>query len=151
MFEVETSVTFEAAHMITGHPKCGKLHGHTWSLTACLRGDQLGQTSEYAYLVDFGEIKAILRELAPDHAYLNEVYSFAPTSEELARHFYSQIRGRLQVLHLDRAVELAWVQVSEGLNNHARFYIAPTDRSTFKPFREAGDVPQTDAGNGLRR
>lgn len=133
MFEIETSVTFEAAHMIAGHPKCGKLHGHTWTLTVCLRGSTLAQTSTYEYLIDFGDIKRILREIAPDHEYLNDVYPESPTSENLAMRFYQMINARLHVLKYDQHVELAWVQVSEGLGNHARYYLAPTDRSLRLP------------------
>ena len=58
--------SIDAAHFIPGHPKCGRLHGHTYKVSIVLEGEvPLGHP---AYLIDFAEIKKIVFEL--DHRLL---------------------------------------------------------------------------------
>ncbi len=64
---IEWTGTFDSAHFIPGHPKCGRLHGHTYTVKVILCG-QLDKTRAPGYLVDYGEIKRIVGEL--DHRLL---------------------------------------------------------------------------------
>lgn len=59
--------TFDAAHFIPGHPKCGRLHGHTYQVEVELEGN-LPVTEHPIYLVDFAEVKRVVDEL--DHRLL---------------------------------------------------------------------------------
>lgn len=59
--------TFDAAHFIPGHPKCGRLHGHTYQVEVELEG-HLPVTEHPIYLVDFAEVKRVVDEL--DHRLL---------------------------------------------------------------------------------
>lgn len=59
--------TFDAAHFIPGHPKCGRLHGHTYQVEVEL-GGHLPVTEHPIYLVDFAAVKAVVDEL--DHRLL---------------------------------------------------------------------------------
>ncbi len=76
---------FEAAHYLPNVPnghKCGNLHGHTYRVELCLRGDidpQLGWFIDFSAVADV--CKILHKEL--DHRCLNEVM-FNPTSENLA-------------------------------------------------------------------
>ena len=54
---VET--TFEAAHFIPGHPKCGGIHGHTYFVTVELAVDGL---DENGLTVDCGIVKRTIKE-----------------------------------------------------------------------------------------
>lgn len=57
-----SGIRFDAAHIIPGHPKCGRLHGHTYALNARLEGE----VAEQGFITDFGVVKDALRSLA-DH------------------------------------------------------------------------------------
>lgn len=41
-------VTFEAAHLIEGHPKCGIKHGHSYHLTVNVHTDDLNTWLDFA-------------------------------------------------------------------------------------------------------
>jgi len=75
-----SSIRFDAAHIIPGHPKCGHLHGHTYALHAEIHGD-IDPTS--GFIMDFGLVKGVLREVADrlDHQVLIQAKSprFAPS------------------------------------------------------------------------
>ena len=94
---VETS--FEAAHYIPNHPKCGGdkqrglCHGHTYQTKVVIEG----RVGENGMVVDFGEVKKVLRQF--DHCFINYVAKKKdieelriPTAENLARYFAEKIR-----------------------------------------------------------
>jgi 6-pyruvoyltetrahydropterin/6-carboxytetrahydropterin synthase len=56
----KANIRFSAAHVIAGHPKCGRLHGHTYAVHAVVHGD-LGPDE---MVFDFGLVKRALRDLA---------------------------------------------------------------------------------------
>lgn len=56
-----SGIRFDAAHVIPHHPKCGRLHGHTYALHAEVHGD-LDPTT--GFVMDFGEVKDALRDIA---------------------------------------------------------------------------------------
>ncbi len=63
--------TFDAAHFLPGHPKCGRLHGHTYHVFVeiVVQGDEdLWLERHPHYLMDYAEIKEIVMEL--DHRLL---------------------------------------------------------------------------------
>jgi 6-pyruvoyltetrahydropterin/6-carboxytetrahydropterin synthase len=74
--------TFDAAHFIKGHPKCGKLHGHTYHLTVKIP-DKTGNFK------DFIEIKEIIDRVLEefDHNNLGN-----ETCEELAIEIKTKIQ-----------------------------------------------------------
>jgi 6-pyruvoyltetrahydropterin/6-carboxytetrahydropterin synthase len=111
-YQIITEETFEAAHTVEGHPKCGNLHGHTWKVVVCIEADQLPEDREFDFVVDFGKVKERLRAIVPDHRYLNDEFAFSPTSENLAKWFYEQ---------MEYFEGLAWVEVWEGLKNRCRY------------------------------
>jgi len=69
-YGVTITKTFCAAHRLEGHPKCGRLHGHNYSVEAIVVSDRLDDAERM--LVDFGVVKnalgGIIKEL--DHRYL---------------------------------------------------------------------------------
>ena len=58
---------FSACHFTPGHPKCGRLHGHTYALNVRVEGEQQGE-----FIVDFGELKPIIMDICEmlDHKVL---------------------------------------------------------------------------------
>lgn len=47
--------------------------------------------------VDFSLIKARLAEILPDHTLLNDVLPFNPSAENLARHFFLEMKKHFPV------------------------------------------------------
>jgi 6-pyruvoyltetrahydropterin/6-carboxytetrahydropterin synthase len=60
---------FSSCHIIPGHPKCGRLHGHSYAASAKFRGEAAGPNG---MLVDFHDAKRAMREVceALDHRVL---------------------------------------------------------------------------------
>lgn len=58
-----SGIRFDAAHVIPHHPKCGRLHGHTYALHAEVHGDVDPQTG---FILDFGTVKDALRHVADE-------------------------------------------------------------------------------------
>ncbi len=87
--------TFQAAHFLKDYKgKCERIHGHTFKVEVVLEVKELEATG---IGIDFAEIKRQLAEVLPDHTHLNEVYSFNPSAENLARHFFQELKTKLPV------------------------------------------------------
>jgi 6-pyruvoyltetrahydropterin/6-carboxytetrahydropterin synthase len=58
---------FSACHLIPNHPKCGRLHGHTYAVSVKVEGEQSGE-----FIVDFEDLKRIVSDLCDtlDHRIL---------------------------------------------------------------------------------
>lgn len=52
MYTITKTFTFEAAHRLLGHPKCGRLHGHSYRVIVELQAQDLtdGMVRDYAEL-----------------------------------------------------------------------------------------------------
>lgn len=102
MYEVMVEGSFSAAHNLRGYrKKCEKLHGHNWKVRVGVRGGELDKTG---MLIDFREVKNYLERTLEklDHKYLNEISYFKvtnPTSENIARFIYNELKSRLKGSH----------------------------------------------------
>jgi len=111
MYRIAKSFSFEASHQLAGLPdghKCRRLHGHTYRIEVVLENSNL---TDCGFVVDFADlapVKAYL-DTSLDHRHLNDVFDFAPTSENLAHHLYRWCRAELpcQVGGLVAAVRLS--------------------------------------------
>jgi 6-pyruvoyltetrahydropterin/6-carboxytetrahydropterin synthase len=87
MYILTVEDSFASAHQLRGYSgKCENLHGHNWKVVASVKGETLNETG---LLVDFGELKKILRTIIGelDHRNLNEHPGFIsanPSSENIA-------------------------------------------------------------------
>jgi 6-pyruvoyltetrahydropterin/6-carboxytetrahydropterin synthase len=122
MFRIGKSFTFDAAHQLRGLPeghKCGRLHGHTYTVTVVLGRDEL---VEPGFVTDFGELAPLKRFLDDhfDHWFLNEVVDVAPTSELLARHLANWF-----IEHLEPGIpgRLLAVRVAESPTSWAEYEV----------------------------
>jgi 6-pyruvoyltetrahydropterin/6-carboxytetrahydropterin synthase len=50
---------FSACHLIPGHPKCGRLHGHTYTINMKISGEP----DETGMVMDFGSVKSALNKI----------------------------------------------------------------------------------------
>jgi 6-pyruvoyltetrahydropterin/6-carboxytetrahydropterin synthase len=86
---------FSAAHFLREYKgKCEKIHGHTFQVEVEISVSALDATG---LGIDFALIKANLAEILPDHTLLNEVYSFNPSAENLARRFFEDLKPHFPV------------------------------------------------------
>ena len=115
---------FCASHQLRNYKgKCEHLHGHNFGVSVEVEGDQLDPAVEI--LVDFGELKRLTREAVDqlDHAHLNELPAFSvrnPSSENIARHLYLEIKERLTALAPQ--ARLKSVSVSEKGTSRATYF-----------------------------
>jgi 6-pyruvoyltetrahydropterin/6-carboxytetrahydropterin synthase len=115
MYEIKVSTHFDAAHFLRDYEgPCARMHGHTWKVETAVTSVDLGPGQ---MVIDFHDLRKLLQEvIAPfDHRCLNEIDPFvklSPTSENIARYIYDELKRRLR--HLPPGVRLSWVGVSES-------------------------------------
>lgn len=80
---------FAASHTLVGHPgPCGTLHGHTWKVSLKISGKPDPLTR---ILVDFHDIKKMMKDILPDHRHLNDIKGLkVPTAENISVWLYEQ-------------------------------------------------------------
>jgi len=61
-------LTFSAAHVMIGHERCGRLHGHDYAISVRLDGEP----GPDGVIMDFGTLKSLVRDIAKelDHKFL---------------------------------------------------------------------------------
>ncbi|UCE80820.1 MAG: 6-carboxytetrahydropterin synthase [Methanobacteriota archaeon] len=57
-----SKITFSATHIIPGHYKCGRLHGHDYAINATIFGSVGGE----GVIMDFISVKEFLRKVAAE-------------------------------------------------------------------------------------
>ncbi len=122
MYELKVVTRFAAAHRLTMvGAKCENMHGHNWKIEVTLVGEKLDTSG---VLMDFGEIKARLREIIDrvDHQFLNELDMFQgrqPSSERIA----AFIAGELQTSITAPAVRVSRVSAWESEDSCATYVV----------------------------
>lgn len=91
-YTLELKYHFDAAHKLDlGYSSpCQQLHGHRWEVKVKIVSSVLNKDG---MIVDFQTIKNIINEL--DHRYLNDIMSFNPTAENIARYLYYKIKEKV--------------------------------------------------------
>ena len=97
MYQVSVEGHFDAAHYLRDYGgKCENLHGHRFKVVVSLNVKKINKIG-LAY--DFTELKRHLGEVLSrfDHTSLNDISPFDkinPSSENIAREIYGQLKGR---------------------------------------------------------
>lgn len=117
---VRKTFQFHAAHKIEHHQgECRNLHGHTYTVTIEARGPVQEDGHERGMVIDFGVLKHLYHRHIHnpcDHAYLNDVFDWPTTAENLARHFLLTLSDD----ELNGDPRITAVEVSEGPGAIAR-------------------------------
>ena len=99
--DISKTFRIEAAHRLPyvppGH-KGARLHGHSFAIEVHVKGPV---DPELGWVMDFADMKAAFAPLFDriDHRYLNEVGGLEnPTSENLARWVWNELKPRLPLL-----------------------------------------------------
>lgn len=120
MHELIVERSFSAAHALRDYDgPCARLHGHNYRVELGVVGDDLDPNG---MLLDFGELMDICDRILGemDHQCLNELPAFAdqnPTSENIARHIYDNVRSALAGTH----VTVSYVRVWETAGQSATY------------------------------
>jgi 6-pyruvoyltetrahydropterin/6-carboxytetrahydropterin synthase len=94
MYELTVESTFSAAHQLIGsNGPCEELHGHTWKVQVTVAGNEL---DKIGMLFDFKELKKVLSDILKryDHAFLNKVFYFSPTAENIAKNIFQEFKKK---------------------------------------------------------
>ncbi len=95
-WELVVKQKFSSAHFLEHYQgKCERMHGHTFEVQVHIEACKLDKSG---IAIDFTEIKSYLKDLLPDHKVLNEVFDFSPSAENLARHFYYEVKKKYPVM-----------------------------------------------------
>lgn len=109
---VTKELTFDSSHNLLAYDgPCANLHGHTYKLQVTLKG----LTDENGFLLDFKDLKRIMKEKIKnpyDHKYLNDLMPFNTTAENMVKYFAQLIMFSVGELYGDR-VRLAEVKLWE--------------------------------------
>lgn len=83
MFYIKKRLEISASHKLklSYQSKCENLHGHNWIIHIYCKCNSLNQDG---MIIDFAEIKSKIHQRL-DHKNLNEVLSFNPTAENIAK------------------------------------------------------------------
>ena len=83
MYYVKKRLEISAAHnlKLDYESKCENLHGHNWIIVIYCRSEELDKNG---MVLDFTVIKKRIKEKL-DHKYLNEIFDFNPTAENIAK------------------------------------------------------------------
>ena len=123
MFILRKTKQVEAAHQLPHHDgKCKGLHGHTWTITVEVRGNQLyEQGPKRGMLFDYYDLGVIMKEHVEilDHRFLNDLFK-NPTSEVIAEALFNAMSPKVAEASKGNA-ELSRVLVSETANSCAEY------------------------------
>ena len=83
MYYIQKRVEISASHHLSlpYDSKCTALHGHNWIIYIYCKGEKLNKEG---MLIDYSKIKELVSDKM-DHRNLNEVFSFNPTAENIAK------------------------------------------------------------------
>ncbi|MFZ4504544.1 MAG: 6-carboxytetrahydropterin synthase QueD [Methylovulum sp.] len=88
-FSIKKDFAFSASHQLAGlaadHP-CTRLHGHNYIVAVELSGE----LNDVGFVQDYRELEPMKKWIDDtlDHKHLNDIFSFNPTAENMARFIY---------------------------------------------------------------
>jgi 6-pyruvoyltetrahydropterin/6-carboxytetrahydropterin synthase len=86
----ETFTAFHSLEILRPEP-----HDHEWVVHVTLASEAL---AEPGIVVNYFVLQPSIRKMLPDGKNLNECFDFAPTAENLAKHFYDTLKRQFPQL-----------------------------------------------------
>lgn len=101
MYKISKQFAFSASHILSGLPAehpCTRLHGHNYIITVYLRAEKLDGTG---FVKDYRALDFVKQYIdnTLDHRHLNDVFSFNPTAENIAKRLYDVFKEEIQELY----------------------------------------------------
>ena len=103
VYDIYVKDQFAAVHALRGYDgQHAKMHGHNWTVEACIQCTKLNQRG---IGIDFQDVRETLGDVVGllSHTNLNDVAEFGainPTTENLAKFIYSELSRRLNTAHI---------------------------------------------------
>lgn len=101
MFQISKAFKFSAAHQLHGLPEdhqCSRLHGHNYKVVITLRANELDSVGFVRDYGDFGAVQLLIDSVL-EHRNINDMVTFNPTAENLARWFFNLLEESLPGLY----------------------------------------------------
>jgi len=118
MFTVYKTTTFESAHLLEGHPKCGKLHGHSYKAEFWVTTEAL--TEPHGFVIDFH----FFSDLAKTYDHSDIVIKIS--CEELAEAFCEQVRNQMSAQSNGLGAKIK-VRIWETATSSAQYEVRVTE------------------------
>lgn len=96
---------FSASHVVKGHPRCGRLHGHAWRVAITIRAGQDPQTGD---LVGLAELAEDVEQLCSEVQH-EDVNAMFPASHPTAPGVAFAFRERLALGHPNIVSVTVWM------------------------------------------
>lgn len=115
MYTIRKEFSCSCSHVLNRLPKehpCARLHGHNYVITVELKSSNLNTTG---FVEDYRQLDDIKKWIddTMDHRHLNDVFTFNPTAENMARFIFEYF----QKTH----PALSAVEISETPKTTARY------------------------------
>ena len=139
IFRIIRDYKWESAHRVEGHPKCSKLHGHSYVAQVCISSPHL---DGMGFVLDFGDVDGYIKPYieAMDHHYLvstsnsnnSDPYEQAALKHRPQDLFIMELEtttaeaiaewiGLKFFNELPSPLRIEWVEVQETARNRARW------------------------------
>lgn len=114
MYYISKRIEVAFAHQLrlTYESKCQRIHGHNGIATIYCCSEEL---DENGMVVDFSHVKKVITEKL-DHYYLNDLFEFNPTAENLAHWIQTQVKNCYKVTFQESEDNIA-CYVKPGFEN----------------------------------
>lgn len=115
MYYVKKTIELSASHFLKLDyiSKCENIHGHNWIITVYCKREKLNKNG---MVVDFGLIKDLVMKF--DHKFLNDMFDFNTTAENLARYFWEFIPCCYKVKVQESLNNIAWFEYEKEENTN---------------------------------
>lgn len=117
---VTKEMVFDSCHNLLDYEgACANLHGHTYKIQVTFSGT----CDEKGFVLDFKDVKRIMKELVvdrADHSYLNDLFDFNTTAENMVIFYYDLIELALKSLYNGR-VKIESVRLWETPTSFAEY------------------------------
>jgi 6-pyruvoyltetrahydropterin/6-carboxytetrahydropterin synthase len=88
---------FSAAHKLKGLAGDEEVHGHNYQVEVFIKEEKI---NNFGYQFDFREVEDYLKNILPDHKFLNEIFDFVPTCENIARYLFNKIKEKYPIVKI---------------------------------------------------
>lgn len=116
---------FDAAHKLPGHPTCGCLHGHTWTLTVGVSGIPDPTTG---MVMDFKELTRIVKTYVLDeldHKYLNDLFFYRNQLVNPTCEYMVDLIGNVLLEQMPPEVKALHITLKEGMGGEV-YHVFPS-------------------------
>lgn len=106
MYKISKEFAFSASHILEGLPQdhpCARLHGHNYVVRVFLKAKEL---NEIGFVKDYRSLSIIKEYIDEklDHRHLNDLFTFNPSAENIAKHLYDTFSAMIPEIY---AIEIS--------------------------------------------